>query len=63
MERIIAAIENATAALPTAAAASGDGQPVTARDWAAFFTALSEFAAKLIPLLIPLFVATTDDKN
>lgn len=34
----------------------------TARDWAGFFKALGEFAAMLLPLILPLFVAT-DEKN
>jgi len=60
MERLIAIIEAATAALPTREAVIAESKEVSARDWAGFFKALADFAAKLLPLLIPLFVATHD---
>ncbi len=61
MERIIAIINAATAALPTGAAVAAESPVVTARDWLGFFKALAEFAARMIPLLIPLFIATKDE--
>jgi len=61
MQHIIDIINTATASLPTAAAVAAESPTVTARDWMGFFKALAEFAARMIPLLIPLFVATKDE--
>ena len=36
--------------------------PPTARDWAAFFQALIQFASVLLPLLLPLFAETKTPK-
>jgi len=61
MQRLIDIIEAATAELPTAAAIIAETKTVSARDWLGFFRALAEFAARMIPLLIPIFIATTDE--
>lgn len=61
MQRIIDIINAATAALPTGVAVTAESPTVTARDWLGFFKALADFAARMIPLLIPLFIATTKD--
>jgi len=61
MDRLIAVITSATAALPTAAAVIAETPEVTARDWLGLFKALADFAARLIPLLIPLFIATKEN--
>ena len=61
MERLIAIIDAATAALPTAAAVAAESPKVSARDWMTFFKAVADFAARLIPLLLPLFVATDNE--
>jgi hypothetical protein len=55
MDEIIAAIRDATRALPTPQIVAAEDYPVSKRDWQAFFAALADFAAKLLPLLIPLF--------
>lgn len=56
MDQIIKALRDAAAALPTAAAVAAEDYPVSKRDWMTFFAALADFAAKLLPLLIPLFM-------
>jgi hypothetical protein len=61
MQRIIDIINTATASLPTAAAVMAESPKVSARDWLGFFKALADFAARMIPLLIPLFIATTEE--
>jgi hypothetical protein len=63
MEDLIQLIRKLTTALPDAADVKANPKNYTARDWAGFFAALGDLAKKLIPLLIPLFVATTDDAN
>jgi len=61
MQRLIDIINTATASLPTAAAVMTESPTVRARDWLGFFRALADFAAHMIPLLIPLFIATKDE--
>lgn len=61
MQHIIDVINSATAALPTGATVAAESPKVSARDWMGFFKALADFAAHMIPLLIPLFIATTDE--
>lgn len=61
MEHIINVINAATGSLPTGTAVAAAQEEVTARDWLGFFKALADFAARLIPLLIPLFIATKDE--
>jgi hypothetical protein len=61
MEHIINVINAATGSLPTAAAVMSAQEKVRARDWIGFFKALADFAARMIPLLIPLFIATSED--
>lgn len=61
MQTIIDIIRKATEALPDPADVKASNQKYAARDWAGFFKALADFAAKLLPLLLPLFVATTDE--
>jgi hypothetical protein len=61
MEHIIDVINAATANLPTYEAVMGAQEKVKARDWLGFFKALADFMAKMIPLLIPLFIATKDE--
>jgi len=61
MQRLMDIIDTATASLPTAAAVIAENPTVRARDWLGFFRALAEFTARLIPLLIPLFIATKDE--
>lgn len=61
MQTIISIIKNATDALPEPEDVKASGQKYSARDWAGFFAAMSAFLTKLMPLLLPLFVATTDE--
>lgn len=61
MQRLVDIIRTATASLPTGAAVAAESPKVSARDWLAFFQAVADFAARMIPLLIPLFIATTDE--
>lgn len=61
MDKIIEIIRKATDALPDPDEAAASGKKYGARDWASFFAALAAFASKLLPLLLPLFVATTDE--
>lgn len=63
MQNIIHIIRNATNALPNADEVKASGEKYSARDWAGFFAAVAAFMAKLLPLLIPLFVATTDESK
>ena len=61
MEHIINIINAATGSLPTSATVMAESPTVSARDWLGFFKALADFMAKMIPLLIPLFIATKDE--
>ena len=61
MKEIIEIIRKATDALPDPGDVKAAGDKYGARDWAGFFAALAAFATKLLPLLLPLFVATTED--
>jgi len=54
MNELIVVINQLTDALPTPGKLAAGPRPA-ARDWAAFFAALAAFAAKLLPLIIPLF--------
>jgi hypothetical protein len=63
VNRLTSIIEDATAELPTPADFTSTGAPATARDWASFFKALAEFAAAILPLLIPLFVAPKPEET
>jgi hypothetical protein len=58
MDQIIEIIRKATDALPEPDETTVSGKKYGARDWASFFAALAAFATKLLPLLLPLFVAT-----
>lgn len=55
MDELIQVINELTDALPEPGKLAA-AKP-SARDWAAFFAALSAFAAKLLPLILPLFMA------
>lgn len=61
MNQIIEIIRKATDALPEPQDVNAVSGTYGARDWASFFAALTAFATKLLPLLLPLFVATTDE--
>ena len=61
MNELIEAIRKLTDALPDPADREKLAAPLAARDWAGFFAAIADLMAKLAPLLIPLFVATTDE--
>jgi len=61
MQHLIDVINAATGSLPTSAAVMAESPTVRARDWLGFFKALADFAARMIPLLIPLFIATKDE--
>jgi hypothetical protein len=61
MQEIIAIIKNATDALPDPADVKTSRRAYQARDWAGFFAALAAFAQKLLPLLLPLAMATEPD--
>lgn len=61
MEHIIDVINAATGSLPTYDAVVTASPVVRARDWLGFFKALADFMAKMLPLLIPLFIATKDE--
>ena len=61
MEKIVEIIRKATDALPEPQDVKAVSGTYGARDWASFFAALAAFASKLLPLLLPLFVATTDE--
>jgi hypothetical protein len=61
VQKIIDIIRKATDALPDPPANGFVRQAYSARDWAAFFAAVSAFLQKLIPLIIPLLVAAQPD--
>ena len=61
MQTIIDIINKATDALPDPAEVTASRQALSTRDWAGFFAALGAFFARLVPLIIPLIIATQPD--
>lgn len=61
MKEIIEIIKRATDALPEPSDVKATGEKYGARDWASFFATIAAFATKLLPLLLPLFVKTTEE--
>lgn len=61
MDELIKYITDLTERLPSPEDVKANNTNVTARDWASFFAAVTALMQKLLPLLIPLFVATKDE--
>ena len=61
MNRIVEAINHATADLPSPEDVAANDRIYTTRDWAGFFAALAAFAQAILPLIVPIFAKTKKD--
>ena len=55
MKDLTQALNTANAKLATRVPDDGIIEDMDARDWAAFFEAISKFLAALLPMILPLF--------
>ena len=55
LDEVTILINQLTDALPTPGKMAAGPKPTT-RDWAGFFAAVAAFAAKILPLILPLLV-------